>query len=110
MKRGLLFLFAFLFVGGGIAMAHGDEKHVLGTVEKISADSVTVKTADGQRVEVKLTPVTVFLKSGHAAKWQDLSVGVRVVIHATPKGATLEAREVKFGPPPTPAHAAKPQS
>ncbi len=26
--------------------AHGDKKHVIGTIEKISAESVTVKTAD----------------------------------------------------------------
>jgi hypothetical protein len=106
-KRCFLFLSVILLAGASIAWAHGDKKHVLGTVEKISADSVTVKTADGQSVEVKLVPETVFLKSGHAATWKELSAGDRVVIHATPKGAALEASEVKFGPSPAPA--AKPQ-
>jgi len=31
----------------GTAFAHGNKVHVRGTVEKISADSVVVKTADG---------------------------------------------------------------
>jgi hypothetical protein len=34
------------------ALAHGDKKHISGAVEKIGADSVTVKTADGKSVEV----------------------------------------------------------
>src|SRR5208282_3337438 len=49
--------FAFLLSAallGGAALAHGDKKHVVGTVEKVSADSVTVKIADGTSVEVKL--------------------------------------------------------
>ncbi len=110
MRRYLSVLLFVTFAGAGLASAHGDKKHVIGVVEKISAASVTVKTADGRSVEVALAPTTVYLKSGRAAKWQDLSVGERVAIHATPKGAGLEANEVKFGPPPTPAPAAKPQS
>jgi len=79
--------------------AHGDKKHVIGTVEKISAESVTVKTADGKLVEVKLAPATVYVtKDGKPAKLTDVATGQRVVIHATPKGTELIADELKFAP------------
>jgi len=81
--------------------AHGDKKHVIGTVEKISADAVTVKTAEGS-VEVKLVTATMYVavaadKTTKPAKLADVHVGDRVVIHATPKpDNTLEAAEVRF--------------
>jgi hypothetical protein len=79
------------------ALAHGDKKHVVGTVEKISAESVTVKTADGKSVDVKLATTTAYVTSaGKAAKFADIAVGQRVVIHATPKGTDLIADQVKF--------------
>ncbi len=79
------------------AFAHGDKKHVIGTIEKISPDSVIVKTQDGKSVEVKLAPTTVYVtKDGKLAKFADVATGQRVVIHATPKGTELIADEVKF--------------
>lgn len=99
MKRFSFLLFAILLVTASAALAHGNKKHVLGTVEKINADSIVVKTSDGKSVDVKLVPATVFLKNSQPSKLQDLAVGDRVVIHATPKGDTLEADEVKFGSP-----------
>lgn len=97
----------------GAALAHGDKKHVIGTVEKLSAESVTVKTSDGTPVEVKLVASTVYVmvdadKVAKPAKLADLHVGERVVIHATPKpDSTLEAAEVRFS---APAAAAAPAS
>jgi hypothetical protein len=76
---------------------HGDKKHVIGTIEKITTDVVVVKTADGKSVEVKLAATTVYVtKDGKPAKFADVAAGQRVVIHATPKGAELIADEVKF--------------
>jgi hypothetical protein len=93
----LLALFA-LFTNG--SFAHGDKKHVMGTLEKINADSVVVKQADGKSVEVKLVSGTMYVsRDGKAAKLSDLAVGDRVVIHATPTGDTLSADEVKFSVP-----------
>ena len=78
-------------------VAHGDKKHVVGTVEKITTESVTVKTADGKSVEVKLASTTVYAtKEGKPAKFADLAVGQRVVIHADPKGTDLIAATVRF--------------
>ncbi|HKW57618.1 MAG TPA: hypothetical protein VJN42_09700 [Candidatus Acidoferrum sp.] len=90
-----------LALTSGMALAHGNQKHVVGTVEKIGADAVTVKTTDGKSVEVKLVAATRYVALGadkvaKPAKLADLQVGDRVVIHATPKGETLEAGEVRF--------------
>ncbi len=85
--------------------AHGDKVHVTGILEKVNADSVSVKTADGKIVEVKLAPTTVYIfrdgksKDGTPSKVTDLAVGQRVVIHATPKEKDLIADEVKFAAP-----------
>jgi len=100
MKTKLFGLIAITALTVSVALAHGDKKHVIGTLEKINANSVVVKTADGKSVEVKLMATTMYVS--HAgnedkpAKLADLAVGDRVVIHATPKGETLEANEVKF--------------
>jgi len=81
------------------AFAHGDKKHVVGTIEKISPESVTVKTEDGKSVDVKLAATTAYVtKDRKPAKFSDVAVGQRVVIHATPKGADLIADEVQYAP------------
>jgi hypothetical protein len=99
-----LSLLALLFaLVTGTAFAHGNKVHVRGTVEKISADSVVVKTADGKSVEVKFAASTVFLSRSNnedkPAKAGDLAAGNLVVIHATRKDNTLEADEIKFSAP-----------
>jgi hypothetical protein len=93
------------------AFAHGDKKHVVGTIEKLSAEAVSIKTKEGKSVEVKLAPTTTYVTSDDkAAKFADLAVGQRVVIHADPKGADLIAATVKFATgPSTPAAAASPK-
>jgi len=111
MKFRLSSLVLLVALATGTAFAHGNKVHVSGTVEKISADSVVVKTADGKSVEVKIAASTVFLSrvnnEDKPAKAGDLAAGDRVVIHATPKDNTLEADEIKFSVP-APAKPAKP--
>lgn len=81
--------------------AHGDKVHVMGVIEKVTADAVTVKTKEGKSVEVKLAATTVFTTSAdRPAKASDLAVGQRVVIHADPKGKDLIAATVKFAAEP----------
>jgi hypothetical protein len=81
-------------------LAHGDKKHVQGTIQKINSDSIVVKAKDGSSVLVKLGSSTVYMRrSGNvdrSATVSDLAVGDLVVIHATPKDTGLEADEVKF--------------
>jgi hypothetical protein len=94
-----------------VALAHGNKIHVMGTVEKINADSVVVKAKDGKSVEVKLVQATVYIRhivdsskpaspdDDKPAKLSELAVGDMVVIHATPKENNLQADEVKFSVP-----------
>lgn len=93
-------------------LAHGDKKHVVGTIEKLSAGSITVKTKEGTSVEVKIAATTSYVTSAdQPAKFADLAVGQRVVIHADLKGADLVAATVKFATAPAPAAtAASPSS
>lgn len=107
MKLRLLAVAATLALIAGAALAHGDKVHVLGTLEKVAADSVMVKTKEGKSVEVKLVSGTAYIlktsKEEKPARHSDLAVGDLVVIHATPKTVdsvtTLEAAEVKFSLP-----------
>lgn len=103
MKLARLLAGLIFFVAASCAFAHGNKVHVHGSIEKIASDSIVVKTPDGKSVEVKLVAATVFLlRNGNQdkpAKASDLAAGDLVVIHATPKGDTLEADEVKFSAP-----------
>jgi hypothetical protein len=100
MKRRFFALLATLAFVAVLAVAHGDKKHVIGTIQKIDTASVTVKTRDGKSVEVKLVSSTSFVRrvdtADKPAALSDLAVGENVVIHATPKGNDLEADEVRF--------------
>jgi Domain of unknown function (DUF5666) len=97
LKHQIVSLFVLVVLISSVSFAHGDKKHVMGTLEKINADSVVVKQADGKSVEVKLASSTMYVtRDGKAAKVSDLAVGDRVVIHATPNGDTLTADQVKF--------------
>src|SRR5579872_2229887 len=77
--------------------AHGDMKHVKGTVKAVSADSITVETETHEIQVVQVTSQTKFLNGSTPSSLGDLKVGSRVVIHAKPSGGKLEAAEVKFG-------------
>jgi hypothetical protein len=112
MKLRLCSLALWMAAGMGPASAHGNKVHVKGTVEKISAESILVKTLDGKSVEVKLVASTVYVahvmekaakpsdaNEDKPAKLADIAVGNMVVIHATPKDSGLEADEVRFSAP-----------
>lgn len=121
MRLRFLGFLGLFFLAASVCVAHDNKKHVVGTIEKITPDSMVVKTAEGKSVEVKLVATTAYIlrieKTDKPAKAADLAVGQRVAIHATPhatpKGETLEADEIKFSPGSTPHPAtvgAKPKS
>lgn len=83
----LLLLVATLLPG--IASAHGNEKHVMGKVTAVAADSISVEGASNKVQVVYVTDQTKFLKSGDASTLHDLKAGDRVVIHAKPVGDRL---------------------
>jgi SHS2 domain-containing protein len=96
MRKTLLAL-SFIVSLAPLLLAHGNEKHVLGTVTKISDTEITVETKTKEAVTVKIVAETKFVKSGENATWKDLKVGDRVAIHAKLVGDILEAHEVRFG-------------
>jgi hypothetical protein len=97
MKARLLILIACLSLISAAAFAHGDEEHILGTVASVAKDSISVKTAANALVTVAVVPGTTFAKNKTAAKFADLKVGDRVVIHAKePAEGKLVADTVQF--------------
>jgi uncharacterized protein DUF5666 len=78
-------------------LAHGNEKHVLGTVTKITDSEITVETPTKETITVRIVGETKFVKGGVDVSVKDLKVGDRVAIHAKPVGGALEAHEVRFG-------------
>ena len=82
MKRQLSVLSLCLFFVTAAAFAHGDMQHIMGTVTKVSSDSITVKTTKGEVVTVAVAADTQFMKDKATAKIADLKVGDKVVVHA----------------------------
>jgi len=80
-----------------MALAHGNEKHVMGTVTHISDNSFTVETTAKKSVTADVSDTTKFEKSGAVATLKDLKVGDKVVIHADGSSGKLVAHEVRFG-------------
>ncbi len=89
------------FLAGAIlaatALAHGGFEHVMGTVSKVSGQSVTVTTAAKKNVDVGLNAKTTYTKGDKAATAGDMKVGDRVVIDATEVNEALTAASVKIG-------------
>ena len=92
-------------VMSSLCFAHGNEQHVMGTVIKVSDESVTVETKTKATVEVMITSDTKFSKNGTPAAPGDLHIGDRVVIHAMPmKDRKLMAHTVQVGVAKTSVH------
>jgi Domain of unknown function (DUF5666) len=88
----------FMTVMSSFCFAHGNEQHVMGTVTRVSDESVTIETNTKATVEVMITSETKFSKNGAPAVPGDLHIGDRVVIHAMPmKDGKLMAHTVQIG-------------
>jgi hypothetical protein len=96
MKR-IVAIVTLVFAVPLMALAHGNEKHVMGKVTSISDNSITVETTAKKSVTVDVSDKTKFEKSGASATLKDLKVGDKVVIHADVSGGKLVANEVHFG-------------
>src|SRR5258706_2225496 len=95
MKRTFA-VFALALALSAIAFAHGNEKHVMGTVTSISDNSITVETTSKKAVTVTVSAATKVQKSGSPTALKDLKVGDKVVIHATVLEERLAATAVRF--------------
>jgi hypothetical protein len=81
-----------------IAIAHGGEEHVTGTVTKISDTSVTVKTTAGKTVEVGFdAKMTTYERAKQPIQKTDIKVGDRVVIHAMEVNEKMVAHSIEVG-------------
>lgn len=104
MKHHLVVIALLVTLLATTAFAHGGEEHVMGTVTKITATSITVKTAKNETKDLAITDKTTFEKSGSPATLADLNVGDRVVIHAMESKGKLTAHVVRFGEKKSVAH------
>lgn len=96
MKR-IMGMIPLVLLSVTILFAHGDEKHVMGTVTKVTDSSITVKDTNGKSVDVAITPTTKFQKNGKTMTVKDIQVGDRIVVHAKQEGNALKATMVKAG-------------
>jgi len=91
------FLFATLLVFANLASAHGGFDHVIGTVVKVENGMMTVKTAKGDLVSVKLDDKTEFSKDSAKAALADVMPGSRVVVDIPEGNKEHLAHSVKIG-------------
>ena len=93
------FVLAFFLLLASIqtAFAHGGAEHVMGTVSKVSAQSVTVATTNKKVVEVGLNSKTTYTRDDKKVEANDLKVGDRVMIEAKEVNEKLVAESVKLG-------------
>jgi phosphate/sulfate permease len=94
MKR-LTSLATAIVLAGTIAFAHGGNDHVRGIVTQISAQSITVQTADKATKTLALSEKTGFRRAGKNANLADVKVGDRVVIDVAAK--TTNALLIQIG-------------
>ena len=71
--KGAVAVFVLALALSAIALAHGNEKHVMGTVTGISDTSITVETTSQKTVTVSLSAATKFRKGRSPAALKDES-------------------------------------
>lgn len=96
MKRTVTVV-VLVFVLSLVALAHGNEKHVMGMVTSISESSITIEATTKKSVTIEISNRTKFEKSGTRATWKELKVGDKAVVHADVAGDKLVANKVRFG-------------
>jgi ribosomal protein S17 len=95
--KQIIVLLGLVALATGVALAHGKEEHIMGTVSAMTESSITVQTKAKNPVIVYTMAETKYEKSGATAAIKDLKVGDRVVIHATRLNGKLMANEIHFG-------------
>ena len=105
MLRTLMVCALTVLLSVGLALAHGDATHLMGTVTAVAKDTVTIKDKDGKSVIVMLGKTTKYLKNKKSAAAADMKVGDRVVIDAEmdQKMKMYTAEEIQLGTTEAPA-------
>jgi Cu/Ag efflux protein CusF len=78
------------------ASAHDGGEDVTGIIQKVDANTVSVKTTKGKMVDIKLAADTEYTRGKAAAKVTDLKTGDRVVVHAMEMKGALTAHLVQL--------------
>ena len=103
MKKVIAVSFSLMLIAAAAAFAHGDEKHLMGIVTKITDKAITVEDKDKKTTEVGVAADTKYMKGEAAASVKDIKVGDRVVINAKQNEDKLVATLVKLGTAAAPA-------
>jgi len=85
--------------GVSSVMAHGSQKHVLGTVTELDATHLVIETNDGKTESILRNADTKYVHGTSPAAADDLKVGDRVVVHASPGGKPPTATTIRFSSP-----------
>jgi len=86
-----------LILTAALSFAHEGFEHVMGTVSKITPQSVTVTTTASKTVDVAINDKTAYTRGTQKVAAADLKVGDKVVIDATGEAPKLVAASVKIG-------------
>lgn len=96
MKKTItLFLSVVLFAA--VALAHGDELHLKGTITKVTDKSITIEDQNKKSAEITLAADTKYMKGDADAALKDFKVGDRVVITAKKSGDKSVATMIMTG-------------
>ena len=79
--------------------AHGDSKHILGTVTEAAEDHVVVKTTKGESISITFRPETNFQHNGIHKKDARPQVGDRLIAEVSKDGDEIVATEIRFSTP-----------
>jgi hypothetical protein len=96
-KRAVLSALFLLLASVQVGFAHGGATHVMGTISKVSAESVTVHTTDNKDVEVGLNAKTAYTRDKKKVAATEMKVGERVMIEAKEVNEKLVADSVALG-------------
>jgi len=97
MRTAFLATVAVALLAAPPAQAHEGGVDAKGTVQVVTAERITIETAQGEK-SFELTPATSFARAGSPARREDLRPGERVVVHARERNGRLEAIQVRAGP------------
>ncbi len=86
-------------VGVSSVRAHGNQKHVLGTVTELDATHLVIETNGGKTESVLRDADTKYVRGESPAAAEDLKVGDRVVVHTKPDGNPPTATTIRFSSP-----------
>lgn len=95
---------SFAVLTGSLAvLAHEGDHEILGNVTAVHDKHLEIKTKDSKTVSITLDEKTKFLRGKATATAGGIKVGERVVVNVGSGKEPLVAKEVRLGPPGSPA-------